>query len=138
MSIEGLVYFDGGVLETEPELHAEYNEIVLYQGSELPGIGFVVQNTTRFASGYDILGNMVSVSVSGTVVFVNRAIELTTRRTLDPDYPDDDPVMIVWFTSSDVFTAGIYELQMRAINQTAVSAVEYFPVVTVRILGSIA
>lgn len=127
-----LVYFDGGVLETEPQLQAEYNEVVLYEDSQLPGFGFVIQNTTRIASGFDIYANMVSLD--GNVVFVNRLLELTSRQALDPYYVDDDPVIILWLASGDVATGGRYNLQFRAVSQTAVTAVEYFPELLVRIL----
>lgn len=132
MPVTGLIYFDGGVLETEPELQAEYNEIVLYRDSQLPGIGFVIQNTTRIASGFDIYANMVSLD--GNVVFVNRLLELTNRQALDPYYVDDDPVIILWLAPGDVASAGSYNFQFRAVSQSAVTAVEYFPELLLRIL----
>lgn len=134
--ITGLVYLDGGVLETEHQLQAEYNEVVIYQDSALPGLGLVVQGCTRLASGYDILGTMASDV--GSVVFVNRAIDLTSRRSLDPDYPNDDPVFVLWWASGDVLASGTYYLQFKAVEQAAVTGVEYFKELTIRILPRLA
>jgi len=136
MSVTGLVFFDGGNLETEPVLHHGYNRLTIYQGSTLPGIGLVMQNTTRLASGYDIYANMVSKD--GNVVFVNRSVELSSRRMLNPDYPDDDPVFIVWLASGDVVSGGIYDLQIRAIDQTSVTGQEFLRPYEIEILPRLA
>jgi len=136
MTVTGLIYFDGGALETEHSLQAEYNEIIIYQDSQLPGLGLVVQNCSRLASGYDIYATMVSRS--GSVVFVNRAVDFTTRHGLDPDYPDDDPVFVLWWASGDVLIPGSYCLQFKAVDQAVVTGVEYFPVLSVEILSRLA
>lgn len=136
MAVTGLTYFDGGVLEAEHRLQAEYNEIIIYQDSQLPGLGLVVQNCPRLSSGYDIYATMVSDA--GSVVFVNRSVDFTTRQGLDPDYPDDDPVFVLWWASGDVMTVGSYNLQFKAVDQLVSTGVEYFPVIALKILSRLA
>lgn len=136
MSITGLVYFDGGVSEAEYRLQREYNRLTIYQGSTLPGIGLVMQNTTRLASGYDIFANMVSKD--GDVVFVNRAIDLSSRRILDSNYPDDDLVFVIWLASGDVASSGIYDLQIRAVDQSAATGQEFLKPYEIEILPRLA
>ena len=133
-AVTGLYYFDGGVLQSAYPLQAEYNEIRIYKGSELSGLGLVLQGADRYtAIGYNYYATMKNKS-TGDVVFVNKAVSFTTRDALDPNYPGTDPVLVLMWDDGDLASGGTFYLQYKAVAAGTVTGNEFFSPITVHIL----